>query len=155
MQKFHLTQASLNQFKQELVDLKQKLTEVIQLVVTAREQGDLSENSEYQSAKNEQDMVNNRILELEHILKNYILVDESDKAQTNITDLGSVIRMRNIATSQEKTYKLVGTLEVNPFENKISVESDVGKSLMGKIVNDEVVLPESNGRATYQVVAIE
>ena len=152
---FHITQASLDKFKQELDDLKQQLTEVIALVASAREQGDLSENSEYQSAKNEQDIINNRIAELENILRNHVLVDDSKKSQVSITDLGSTIYLKNLDNNEKQVFKLVGTYEVNPFENKISVASEVGKRLIGKVVGDEVSFPSTEEMITYQITAIE
>ena len=155
MTKYHLTQESLDKFKQELDDLHIKLEEVIQNVATAREQGDLSENSEYQLAKSEQGMINNRINDLDDIIKNHVLIDESARQQMNTVDLGSVIHIQNVASGNKRIYKLVGTLEVNPFENKISTQSDIGRSLFGKIAGEEVVLPSEEGVATYKITAIE
>lgn len=156
MDKYHLTQQSLDKFNQELAELKKQLVEVIKLVANAREQGDLSENSEYQSAKNDQDMINNRIAELEGIIKNHILVDDSNKHNSSVVELGSTIKLQGSNGHGKRVYKLVGTLEVDPFEGRISLDSEVGRSLVGKIAGEEVSLLETDGQqATYKIVAVE
>ena len=155
MDKYHLTQESLDKFKKELMELQIKLEEVIENVATAREHGDLSENSEYQLAKSEQDMINNRINDLNAIVKNHVIISESDKQQMSSADLGSTVHIQSIVDGEKRIYQLVGTLEVNPFENKISGNSDIGRNLLGKIVGEEVVLPHREGAATFRITAIK
>ena len=155
MQKFYLTKPGLDKFTKELEQLKSRRPQVAESIASAREQGDLSENSEYQSAKEEQGILENRIEELENILKNSCLIDESQPHSTMIVGLGSTVYLKNLQNSAALVFNIVGTMEADPFENKISDESPIGKVLIGKKIGEEVALPKSDGKIICRIVAIE
>lgn len=155
MKKFHLTQSGLEKFKQELEQLKAKRPQITEAIASAREQGDLSENSEYQTAKEEQEILESRILEIENILKNVTLINSSSQQATNIVELGSRVNLKNSENSEKIVFDIVGTVEANPFEGKISDESPVGQRLIGKTVGEEVSLPNPEGEIICKVISIE
>ena len=151
MQKFYLTKAGLEKFKGELEGLKKRRPEVAEAIASAREQGDLSENSEYQTAKEEQEVLESRIEELEGILKNVSLISGRGGAAVR---LGSTVRLKKTAGGGELVFKLVGTMEADPFENVISDESPIGQALLGKKVGDKVALPRPSGPLDCEITAV-
>ncbi len=133
-----LTDEGLKKLEEELESLKtQKRKEVAEKIKEARSFGDLSENSEYDEAKNEQAMVEARIAELEAILKHVKIVDE-DELDTDVVNIGSKVKVLDVAYNEEAIYQLVGSTETDPVNGKISDESPVGKALIGHRVGEEV-----------------
>ena len=133
-----LTYAGLKALEEELHDLKVvKRKEVAGKIKEAREQGDLSENAEYDAAKDEQRDIEARIEEIEKILKNaeVVVEDEVDLGKINV---GCTVRLYDVEFDEEMEYKIVGSSEANSLQGKISNESPVGKALMGKKVGDLV-----------------
>ena len=131
-----LTYAGLRASEQELEDLKVvKRKEVAQKIKEAREQGDLSENAEYDAAKDEQRDIEARIEELENILKNVEVVDEEEVDLDKI-NVGCAVKVYDITFDEEVDFKIVGSTEANSLEGKISNESPVGMALIGKKVGD-------------------
>lgn len=131
-----LTYAGLQKLETELEDLKVNQRKMIaQKIKEAREQGDLSENAEYDSAKDEQRDIEARIDELEKILKNAEVVDESE-ADIDTINVGCKIRVLDIEFDEEIEYSIVGSTEADSLKNKISNESPLGKALIGKKVGD-------------------
>jgi transcription elongation factor GreA len=128
--------------------------EVAQKIKEAREQGDLSENAEYDAAKDEQRDIEARIEELEKILKNaeVVLEDEVDLDKINI---GCKVRILDIEYGEEMEYKIVGSTEANSLKGKISNESPVGKALLGKKVNDNVQVETPAGVVSYKILEIQ
>ena len=114
-------------------------------ISTARSFGDLSENSEYDEAKNEQGKIAHRIQELEELIKNAHVIDES-QIDSSIVGVGSIVTVYNADRKQEKTYHIVGSFEADPFSGKISDVSPIGASLMGAKAGDKVeaILPNGN-----------
>ena len=131
-----LTREGLKRYEDELHELKVvRRKDVAQKIKEAREQGDLSENAEYDAAKDEQRDIEARIEELEKILKNVEVVDEEDVTADRIM-IGSRVRIYDVEFEEELSYKIVGSTEANSIKGKISNESPVGKALMGAHVGD-------------------
>lgn len=150
-----LTYAGLKQLEDELQDLKVvKRKEVAQKIKEAREQGDLSENAEYDAAKDEQRDIEARIEELEKILKNaeVVVEDEIDLDKINI---GCVVKVYDCEYEEELEFQIVGSTEANSLQKKISNESPVGEALIGKRIGDVVKVEMPNGTAEYKVLEIQ
>ena len=150
-----LTYAGLQQLENELHDLKvNKRQEVAQKIKEAREQGDLSENAEYDAAKDEQRDIEARIEEIEKILKNVEIVVE-DEVDSDKINVGCKVSLYDYDFDEEVEWKIVGSTEANSLEGKISNESPVGSALMGKAVGEEVEVETPAGVMKYKVLAIE
>lgn len=150
-----LTYAGLKQYEDELQNLKVvKRKEVAQKIKEAREQGDLSENAEYDAAKDEQRDIELRIEELEKLLKNAEVVVEEDVDLEKI-NIGCVVRVYDLDYAEEMEFSIVGSTEANSLQNKISNESPVGHALMGKKVGDVVDVETQVGVIQYKVLAIQ
>ena len=150
-----LTYAGLKKLEDELHDLKvYKRKEVAGKIKEAREQGDLSENAEYDAAKDEQRDIEARIEELEKILKNaeVVVEDEVDLEKINI---GCRVKILDMEYNEEMEYKIVGSTEANSLKGKISNESPVGKALIGAKVGDIVEVETQAGTITYKVLEIQ
>lgn len=146
--KTKLTKAGLKKLEEELRDLIDNVREEVKRqLAEARAQGDLSENADYDAARGKQAEVEARIKEIEAILNNYELIDESIKAPKKV-GLGSTVTLRNVATGKESTYMLVGTVESDPVHGKISNACPLGAAIMGKAIGSIV---EIKAQTTYQV----
>ena len=149
-----LTYEGLKKLEDELQDLKVvKRKEVADKIREAREQGDLSENAEYDAAKDEQRDIEARIEEIEKILKNAEVVVDEDVDLEKIS-IGCNIRILDIDFDEELEYKIVGSTEANSLKGKISNESPVGKALLGKKVGDIVTVETQVGEIAYKVLEI-
>lgn len=151
-----LTYAGLKQLEEELQDLKVvKRQEVAQKIREAREQGDLSENAEYDAAKDEQRDIELRIEELEKILKNAEVVVE-DEVDLDKVSIGCRVKVYDCEYEEELEFQLVGSTEANSLQGKISNESPVGQALIGSSVGDLVSVDMPNGMSTqYRVIEIQ
>ena len=150
-----LTYAGLKQYEDELHNLKVvKRKEVAQKIKEAREQGDLSENAEYDAAKDEQRDIELRIEELEKLLKNaeVVVEEEIDLEKINI---GCKVKVYEIEEDEEMEFRIVGSTEANSLQNKISNESPVGQALLGKKVGDVVDDETQVGVIQYKVLEIQ
>ena len=149
-----VTAEGYKKLEEELDYLKgEKRTEMAEKIKVARSYGDLSENSEYDDAMNEQAMLEARISTLEATLKNAVIIDESEITNETV-HVGSVVRLDNISAGREVTYKITGSNEANPREAKISDESPVGKSLLGHAVGDVVEVETPAGLMTFKILEI-
>ena len=149
-----LTYEGLRRYEDELHELKVvKRQEVAQKIKEAREQGDLSENAEYDAAKDEQRDIEARIEQIEKILKNaeVVLEEEIDLDKINI---GCSVRVLDIEYDEEEEYKLVGSSEASSLQNKISNESPIGRALIGAKVGDIVHVEAPSGEVQYKVLSI-
>ena len=152
---YKLSAERLEELKQELTYLKTvKEKEVADLIKEARSFGDLSENSEYDEAKNEQGKLYSRIAEVENILANYVVIEENAD-DTDVVGMGSKITVKDVATGDEESYQVVGSQEADPMNGRISEESPFGKALLGKAVGDIAVVEAPAGNIEYEVVAIQ
>ena len=150
-----LTYEGLKKYENELQELKVvKRREVAQKIKEAREQGDLSENAEYDAAKDEQRDIEARIEELEKILKNAEVVDE-DEVDIERINIGCQVKILDIEYNEELEYKIVGSTEANSLKGKISNESPVGKALIGKQVGDVIIVETPAGSFQYKVLKIQ
>ena len=139
----------------ELENLKVvRRKEVAGKIKEAREQGDLSENAEYDAAKDEQRDIEARIEELEKILKNAEVVVE-DEVDSDKINIGCTVTVYDEEFEEEMEFKIVGSTEANSLQGKISNESPVGKALIGREVGDEVAVETQAGEITYKVLKIE
>ena len=154
-QKNILTYAGLKKYEDELADLKVvKRREIAQKIKEAREQGDLSENAEYDAAKDEQRDIELRIEELEKLLKNAEVVVE-DEIELDKISVGCEVKVYDVEFEEEMTFKIVGSTEANSLENRISNESPVGRALIGKRVGETVVVETQAGDIEYKVLDIK
>lgn len=150
-----LTYAGLKALEDELENLKVvKRKEVAAKIKEAREQGDLSENAEYDAAKDEQRDIEARIEELEKILKNVEVVVE-DEVDLDKINIGCCVKIRDIEYNEDLEYKIVGSTEANSLKGKISNESPVGKALIGCKTGDIVEVETQAGTLKYQVLEIQ
>jgi len=150
-----LTYQGLQKLEEELQNLKVvRRKEVAQKIKEAREQGDLSENAEYDAAKDEQRDIEARIEELEAILKNAEVVVE-DEVDFDKINIGCTVKVFDITFDEEMEFKLVGSTEANSLEGKISNESPVGKALLGAKIGDVVKVETHVGELEYKVLEIQ
>ena len=150
-----LTYAGLKQYEDELQNLKVvKRKEVAQKIKEAREQGDLSENAEYDAAKDEQRDIELRIEELEKLLKNAEVVVE-DEIDTDKINIGCKVKLLDVEFDEEMEYFIVGSTEANSLQNKISNESPVGHALLGRSIGDVVDVETQAGTIQYKVLNIQ
>ena len=149
-----MTYAGLKKLQDELQDLKvNQRREIAQKIKEAREQGDLSENAEYDAAKDEQRDIEARIEELEGILKNAEVVVE-DEVDFDKINVGCTVKVFDITFDEEMEFKIVGSTEANSLVGKISNESPVGQALIGKKVGDTVSVETQAGEIKYKVLEI-
>ena len=150
-----LTYEGLRKYEDELHDLKVvKRQEVAQKIKEAREQGDLSENAEYDAAKDEQRDIELRIEELEKLLKNAEVVVE-DEIDLEKISVGCQVKVLEMDEDEEMEFRIVGSTEANSLQNKISNESPVGHALLGKKVGDVVDVETQVGVIQYKVLEIQ
>ena len=150
-----LTYTGLRALEEELENLKVvKRKEVAAKIREAREQGDLSENAEYDAAKDEQRDIETRIEEIEKILKNVEVVDE-DEVDLDKINVGCVVVLYDKEFDEEVEYKIVGSTEANNLQGKISNESPLGKALIGRTVGEDIEVEAQAGVIEYKVLKIE
>ena len=150
-----LTYEGLKRYEEELEELKVvKRQEVAEKIKEARAQGDLSENAEYDAAKDEQRDIEARIEELEKILKNAEVVVE-EEVDLDTINIGCKVRIKDLAEKEELEYKIVGSSEANSLEGKISNESPVGRALIGAKKGATVTVETQTGSFKYKVLGIE
>ncbi len=148
---FHLTQAGIDDLNAELEALRKKRADTAEAIKTARELGDLAENAEYQSARQEQERNDARIDEIEHILANVeVIKSKSGKKQVG---LGSKVTLKS-PKGREMILQVVGTIEADPLAQKISDESPIGKALLGKKEGDDVEIKTPAETAVYKIAAV-
>ncbi len=140
------------ELENELNDLKlNKRPEIISALKEARAQGDLSENADYDAARNAQAELEGKIKELEFMLENAKIIDNKDKDMINI---GSVVTISYIDDNEEEEYKIVGSMESDPMNNKISNESPIGKAVIGKKAGDIVSVTSPNGSFDVKIIKV-
>lgn len=150
----YMTQEGYDKLKHELEEFKTKgRDDVAKAIAEAREKGDLSENAEYDAAKNAQGMLEMKINELEKVFANARIIDESTLDTSKVTVLTNVT-IRNMKNKAEVTYKLVAEAEANLKEKKISVSSPIGQGLLGKAVGDIAQIQTPAGLINFEIVNI-
>ena len=152
MSKQYLTKERLEEFKTELDELKNKRrNEVAQRLKQAKEYGDLSENSEYAEARDEQANVETRIFELEDLLKSAVVIEKTES--TGMVQVGSVLTIKK--GDKTSVYTIVGKYEAKPEEGKISDESPLGKAFLKHKVGDTIGVTTPTGVVSYEILKIE
>lgn len=150
-----LTSDGLKRLQDELENLKTvRRQENKEAIKRARSFGDLSENSEYDEAKEEQATIEARISEIENMLVNVKIIDDTP-VDTSIVTVGSTVKIKSVEDGEEEIYAIVGSTESNPEEGKISDECPVGKALLSRKVGDVVAIEIPDGVITYEILAIE
>lgn len=148
---YHLTKERLEELKKELETLKKEgRREITERLKRAKEYGDLSENSEYNDAKESQEKLESRIFELEQTVRNAVLIKKT--AQKEKVDIGSTIEAQKSGKNLE--YTIVGSKEANPETSLISNESPLGKAFLGKKIGDKIEIDTPNGKVIYKIIKI-
>ena len=151
-----ITAEGLKRLEEELAQRKGAIREeIVERLKEARAQGDLSENSEYDQAKEDQGKNESRIVELELMIKTAVIIDTSSSGKEGIVSLGCTVILKDVETGEEETYTVVGTTEADPFNNKISNESPVGTAILGKKVHDVVVANTPAGELSYEILEVK
>ncbi|MGM9923697.1 MAG: transcription elongation factor GreA [Bacillus sp. (in: firmicutes)] len=152
---FPMTKEGKQKLEQELENLKSvKRKEVVERIKIARSFGDLSENSEYDSAKEEQAFVEGRITTIENMIRNAKIIEESELDSDTVT-LGKSVTFVELPDGDEETYTIVGSAEADPFEGKISNDSPIAKSLIGKAVGEEVAVQTPAGEMNVRIISVK
>ena len=147
---FRLTQAGVDELQVELDSLLAKRPAIADAIKTARELGDLAENAEYQSARAEQDRNETRISEIENILQNVEII-KKPRGDSKV-QLGSLVKLKG--NGKTKEFQIVGTVEADPLNGKISDESPIGQALIGKKEGESVEIKTPDGITTYKIADI-
>lgn len=148
----YLTEQGLQEIKDELDYLKlEKRPEVIKALKEARALGDLSENAEYDAARNEQAIVESRIKELEVMVEKAEIISA---VNTNIVSIGTKVKIEYVDDNEQEEYSIVGSKEADPFANKISNESPIAKAIIGKKVGNVVSVESPNGKYDVKIIEI-
>ena len=151
---FVMTYEGVKKLEEELEYLKTvKRKEITEKIKVALGYGDLSENSEYDEAKNDQAFTEGRILQLENMLKNAIVVDESE-LPNDVVSVGTIVKVKDYDFDEEVEYSIVGSAEADPMNFKISNESPVGSALIGKKVGDVVEVAVPSGVSKFEILEI-
>nr|WP_154865141.1 transcription elongation factor GreA [Neofamilia massiliensis] len=151
---FFFTEEGLKKTEDELEHLKSVVRrEVAEKIKIALGYGDLSENAEYDHAKNEQAKVEEKIAKLENMLRNAVLIEE-EKVDKTLVNIGSVVKVKEVGTDDEEEYTIVGSAETDPLEGKISNESPMGSALLGKKVGDIAEVEVPDGTVSFEIVSI-
>lgn len=149
-----LTQEGYDKLEEEVELLKTvRRREVADRIKVAISFGDISENSEYDEAKNEQAQVEERIMKLENMIRKAVIIDES-KIDSNVVTIGSIVKVNDVEFDEEVEYTIVGSAEADPYEGRISNESPVGKALLGKTIGDVVEVQVPDGVAQFKILEI-
>ena len=143
--KYQITAEGKAELEKELTELKEQRSEIAEKIAAARDYGDLSENAEYDAAREEQGIVESRVAEIEDILQNFELIKPKKGGSVHI---GSTVELKN---GKSVTYQVVGSVEADPLEGKISNESPIGAALMGKKAGDKVTIQTPKGQVTYTI----
>ena len=153
MKEYRLTQEGLDMLQKELDDLiKNKRKEVAERLKDSKEfGGDLTENPEYEHAKNDQAFIEGRIEQINEIMQNYVIVENGDKGKI---DLGAVVVLKDVDDKKEKKFKIVSSIESDPEKNKISDESPVGKALLNKKIGETITVKTPVTTKTYKIIDI-
>lgn len=147
---YQITAEGRAELEKELEELKSRRGEVADKISDARDFGDLSENAEYDAAREEQGLLETRIAEIEDIIANADIIKSSGKG---VVGLGSVVEIK--AGAKAFTYTIVGPVEANPIDGKVSNESPIGMALYGKKVGDTVTITTPKGDTSYDVVSVK
>ncbi|HLR15641.1 MAG TPA: transcription elongation factor GreA [Bacillota bacterium] len=152
---YYMTQEGKEKLEEELLYLKtERRKEVVERIKIARDFGDLSENSEYDSAKEEQGFVETRIIQVEKMIRNAVIIENDDK-DSNVVSLGKSVTFKELPDGEEESYTIVGSAEADPFEGKISNDSPMAQSLLGHEIGQEVSVVTPGGDIQVKIIHVE
>ncbi|GGP13734.1 transcription elongation factor GreA [Oceanobacillus neutriphilus] len=152
---FYMTQEGKDKLEEELHYLKtDRRQEVVERIKVARDFGDLSENSEYDAAKDEQAFVEQRITQVEKMIRNAVII-ENDNENPDVVSLGKSVTFIELPDGDEETYTIVGSAEADPFEGKISNDSPMAKSLLGQEIGQEVTVSTPAGDIEVRITSVD
>ncbi|WP_405100982.1 transcription elongation factor GreA [Oceanobacillus sp. FSL H7-0719] len=152
---YYMTVEGKEKLEKELNYLKtDRRQEVVERIKVARDFGDLSENSEYDSAKEEQAFVEQRITQLEKMIRNAVIIENND-TNPNTVSLGKTVTFQELPDGDEETYTIVGSAEADPFEGKISNDSPIAQSLLNKEIGEEVTVSTPGGDIQVRITKVE
>lgn len=152
---YPMTQEGKQKLENELEDLKTvKRKEVVERIKIARSFGDLSENSEYDAAKDEQAFVEGRITQLENMIRNAVIITDNGEESTVVT-LGKTVTFKELPNGDEEAYTIVGSAEADPFEGRISNDSPIAKSLLGKQIGEKVAIQTPGGEMQVEIISVK
>lgn len=152
---YYMTEEGKQKLEEELHHLKtEKRKEVVERIKIARGFGDLSENSEYDAAKDEQAFVEARITQVEHMIRNAVII-ENDNENPDTVTMGKSVTFQELPDGDEETYTIVGSAEADPFEGKISNDSPMAQSLIGHSVGDKVTVATPGGDINVKIITVE
>ena len=153
---YYVTEEGLQKLKDELEQLiTEKRKEVVERIKVARSFGDLSENSEYDAAKDEQAFVESRIQQLENMIRHAVIIEENQDDNVNVVSIGKSVKFIEQPDGEEETYTIVGSAESDPLEGKISNDSPMAKSLIGREVGEEVAVQTPGGEINVKIVEVK
>lgn len=151
---YYMTQEGKEKLEEELLYLKtERRQEVVERIKIARDFGDLSENSEYDAAKDEQAFVETRIAQVEKMIRDSVIIEDNGENQ-DVVSLGKSVTFVELPDGDEETYTIVGSAEADPFEGKISNDSPMAKSLLGKKRGEEVAVTTPGGDLQVKIVEV-
>jgi len=154
-QQVMLTEEGFEKLKNELEYLEtEKRREVAKRIKVAREFGDISENSEYDDAKNEQAFVEGRIQEIKNMLNDAHVVKDEEITDKKV-NLGTTVMLHDLDSDEKISYTLVGSAEADPLNYKISNESPIGEAILGHVIGDEVIVETPGGEVDYEIISIK
>ncbi|MFD2759500.1 transcription elongation factor GreA [Lentibacillus juripiscarius] len=152
---FYMTQEGKEKLEEELHQLKtERRQEVVERIKVARSFGDLSENSEYDAAKDEQAFVESRISQVEQMIRNAVII-ENDNQNPDLVSLGKTVTFKELPDGDTESYTIVGSAEADPFEGKISNDSPMAKSLLGQEIGAEVSVTTPGGDLFVRIENVE
>jgi transcription elongation factor GreA len=154
--KHYMTVEGKEKLEKELEYLKVgKRKEVVERIKVARGFGDLSENSEYDAAKDEQAFVESRIATLEKMVRNAVIIEEDQASNPNTVAIGKSVKFKELPDGEEESYMIVGSAEADPFDGKISNDSPMAKSLLGRSIGEEVVVQTPGGDMNVKILEVK
>ncbi|MDG5786483.1 transcription elongation factor GreA [Evansella sp. AB-P1] len=154
-EKHYMTLEGKGKLEKELEYLKtERRKEVVERIKVARSFGDLSENSEYDSAKEEQAFVEGRIIQIEKMIRNAQIIEE-DTTNTSVVSLGKTVSFKELPDGEEEVYTIVGRAEADPIDGKISNDSPMAQSLMGKTIGDKVSVTTPGGDIKVEILEVK
>ena len=156
MEKEPITVSGLQNLKTELEDLKNnQRPKIVEAIAEARSHGDLKENAEYHAAKEQQSLLEQKIAEIEATLANCQIIDVKEIPHTGRVVFGSTVEVYDASNDAEISYQIVGNLESDPANGKISIDTPIAKSLIGKSEGDEVAVETPSGKISLQIVLVK
>ena len=151
---FYLTPEGLKNIEEELAYLTTtKRQEVAQMIAEAKAEGDISENAGYDEAKTAQGFLEGKIRDLENVLKHSVIIEENE-GPANAVDIGRTVVIREVGTTFDEEYTIVGSMEADPVNGRISNASPMGKALLSKHIGDEVLVESPGGEIAFEIVSI-